>query len=482
MIFIFFTDLSHIWYFLYIILATSLLIMERKRPEKTIIWIMILIAFPIFGISLYLLFGRNWKREKNRLNIKTDNLTKELFNLYHTNLNFDKYKPLTSLFSNNSYSPLYGKNNLQIYYDGKKLFNSILQDIEKARDHIHLEYYIIRDDKLGEKIIDKLIQKSQQGISVKIIADKMGSVELKKKTIKKMKKNGIDFVFYSYVLAPILRIINTMMNYRNHRKIIVIDGVIGYTGGFNIGNEYIYSKKFGNWKDTHIRVTGDFVYGLQASFLDDFNRIKTIIKEKFFELQNLQKYFPEHREDLGDIKMQLIKSGPDSDNPAIMEGVMKMITIAKKNIYITTPYFIPTDEVQSALKIAIFSGIDVSILMPKKIDHKVVRWASMTYLEEIINAGGKVYFYDTEDFLHSKTITIDGEICSIGSANMDIRSYLLNYELNAVIYDEMITQNIENDFIKKIKKSEILTKYYFQKRNLFTKYKESFARIFSNIM
>jgi cardiolipin synthase len=216
--------------------------------------------------------------------------------------------------------------------------------------------------------------------------------------------------------------------------------------------------------------------------LDDFNRIKEIMKDKFFELQNLQRYFPEHSENLQDLKMQLIKSGPDSDNPAIMEGIMKMISIAKKNVYITTPYFIPTDQILSALKIAIFSGVDVSILMPKKIDHKVVRWASMTYLEEIIDVGGKVYLYDEKDFLHSKSITIDGEMCSVGSANMDIRSYLLNYELNAVIYDEMITKNIENDFIKKIQKSEILTKYYFEGRSLFTKYKESLARTFSNIM
>jgi cardiolipin synthase len=456
--------------------------MERKRPEKTMIWIVIFIVFPLMGLTLYLLFGRNWKREKNRLNIQTDDLTKELFNIYNTNLKLDKYKPLTNLFSNNSYSPLYGKNEIKIYYKGKELFENILKDIDQAKDHIHLEYYIFKDDVIGKKIINKLIEKAKQGIEVKVIADKMGSVDLKKKTIKKMRKNGVDFVFYSYVLAPFLKVINTMMNYRNHRKIIVIDGEIGYTGGFNIGDEYIESKEFGEWQDTHLRITGDFVYGLQATFLDDFNRIKEIMKDKFFELQNLQRYFPEHSENLQDLKMQLIKSGPDSDNPAIMEGIMKMISIAKKNIYITTPYFIPTDQILSALKIAIFSGVDVSILMPKKIDHKVVRWASMTYLEEIIDVGGKVYLYDEKDFVHSKSITIDGEMCSVGSANMDIRSYLLNYELNAVIYDEMITKNIENDFIKKIQKSEILTKYYFEGRSLFTKYKESLARIFSNIM
>ncbi|MGM0641448.1 MAG: cardiolipin synthase [Thermotogota bacterium] len=482
MIFFLFTDWSPIWYLLYIVFSTSILTMERKRPEKTIVWIIILIVFPLFGISLYLLFGRNWKRRKNRLNIKTDDLTKELFNMYNTNLKLNKYKPLTNLFSNNSYSPLYGKNYINIFYDGEKLFNNIIEDIKKAKSHIHLEYYIFRDDKTGKAIIKELIKKAEKGIEVKIIADKMGSVDLKRKTIRKMRKSGIDFVFYSYVLAPILKVINTMINYRNHRKIIVIDGEIGYTGGFNIGDEYISSEEFGNWKDTHIRVTGDFVYGLQATFLDDFNRIKHIIKDKFFELQNLQKYFPEHTDDDLDIKMQLIKSGPDSDNPAIMEGIMKMISIAKNNIYITTPYFIPTDQILSALKIAIFSGIDVSILIPKKVDHKVVRWASMTYLEELIDIGGKVYLYDETNFLHSKSITIDGEICSVGSANMDIRSYLLNYELNAVIYDEEITKNIEDDFLNKVRKSEILNKYYFEKRSLITKYKESFARIFSNIM
>ncbi|MDN5341692.1 MAG: cardiolipin synthase [Oceanotoga sp.] len=477
-----FTDIPSIIYVIYAVFTTFLIIMERKRPEKTLTWIIIFVLFPPIGILFYLLIGRNWKKKKNKLNTTTDEITKELFNIYNTKIEIKKYEPLTELFANNSFSPLYGNNEIELFSEGNSLFERIIEDIEKAKDHIHLEYYIFKNDDIGSKIIKALIKKANEGVEVRIIADKVGSVDLKRKAIKEMKKNNIDFVFYSYFLAPILKPFNTLINYRNHRKIIVIDGEIGYVGGFNIGDEYIKSKKLGIWKDTHIRVAGDFVYGLQASFLDDFNRIKKLYKEKNFIKGNYEKYFKIHEQTKDNIKMQLIKSGPDSENPSIMQGILQMINLAKKNINIVTPYFIPNDEVLSALKVAVLSGIDVKILFPSNIDHYLVRFASMTYLQEISETGAKIYFLNDKYFIHSKTISIDGEICSIGTANMDIRSYELNYEINAMIYDDKMTRILDEEFENNLLNSRAINYNYFENKNIFIIFLESFGRLFSNIL
>lgn len=344
-----------------------------------------------------------------------------------------------------------------------------------------MEYYIVKNDKIGNEIKDILIKKSLEGIKIRLILDRVGCIKLGKNYIKELKAAGVDIVQYSYFLAPILRKINTQINYRNHRKIVVIDGKVGFIGGINIGDEYVGQSKFGYWRDTHIMVKGDFVYGLQAVFLDDFATIKEANKEFFYYGDNFDEFFPETEVGKGTL-MQLVKSGPDSEFPAIEQAVIKMINMAKDHIYITTPYFIPSESMINSLKVAALSGVDVHILFPERYDHALVYFASRTYLEELIKTGVSVHFYNPKSFIHAKTTSVDGKICTIGTANMDIRSYVLNYEINAVIYDEEVTEQLENLFFEDLKVSKKVTEDYFNNLSPLVRAFEAFCRIFSSLL
>lgn len=344
-----------------------------------------------------------------------------------------------------------------------------------------MEYYIVKSDGIGSEIKEILIKKSLEGVKVRLIFDRVGCIKLKKSYITELKEAGVDIVQYSYFLAPLLRYINTQINYRNHRKIVVIDGQVGFVGGINIGDEYIGKSKFGYWRDTHIMVKGDFAYGLQAVFLDDFATIKSANKEEFSYGDNFEDFFPQTKYGNGKL-MQLVKSGPDSEFPAIEQAVLKMISMAQDHIYITTPYFIPSESILNALKIAVLSGVSVHILFPGKYDHLLVHYASRTYLEDLARNGVKIYFYDYNGFIHAKTTSIDGKICTIGTANMDIRSYVLNYEINAVIYDEETTEELENLFFEDLKRSKRITEDFFNNLSPITKAFEAFCRMFSSLL
>ncbi|MFA7572490.1 MAG: cardiolipin synthase, partial [Lutispora sp.] len=292
---------------------------------------------------------------------------------------------------------------------------------------------------------------------------------------------GVEVRQYSYFLAPLLRSINTQINYRNHRKIVVIDGITGFIGGINIGDEYLGKSKLGYWRDTHLMVKDDFVLGLQAVFLDDYITIKKALKEYTFDDDNFESYFPICQKHSGKV-MQLVKSGPDSPFPAIMQGTLKMISMAKHHIYITTPYFVPNESIMEALKIAALSGIEVKILFPGKYDHFLVYYASRTFLYELMKCGAKVYLYDKNSFVHAKTMTIDSKLSSVGTANMDMRSHELNYEINAVIYDEGKTQELEKMFYDDISNSVEMTIKYYESLPKIIKLTEAMARTFSSLL
>lgn len=463
------------------ILSIVVIMLERKNPEKTIAWLLIFIIMPPFGLIIYIFLGRNWK--KHKLNNKTNINIKELIYEAIKNVKDITYAPLIELLSKNSESPLFTNNSIKIFKDGIEKFKYLKKELLKAKHHIHMEYYIIKSDTIGNEIKDILIKKSLSGVDVRLILDRVGCIGIDKKYINDLKSAGVDVVQYSYFLAPILKYINTQINYRDHRKIVVIDGKVGFIGGINIGDEYIGKSKYGYWRDTHIMVKGDFVLGLQAVFVDDFVTIKSVNKEYFFYDGNLKEIFPETSSDKNSNKiMQLVKSGPDSEFPAIEQAVLKMISMAKDHIYITTPYFIPTESILNAIKIASLSGIDVRILFPGKYDHILVYYASRTYLADLVKSGVKVYFYNKNSFVHSKTTSIDGKICTIGTANMDIRSYELNYEINAMIYDEDTTLELENLFFHDLEESKIANTEYFDNLSLFTKFFEAFCKIFSSLL
>ncbi|GAA0788285.1 cardiolipin synthase [Hathewaya limosa] len=463
---------------IYSLFAIVIIILERRRPEKTIAWLVIFLFFPPLGIFLYVFLGRNWK--KRRLKDKRFNISEELAEAYKIKIPSNKYCELMELLKNNSSSPIFCKNKVEVFDNGLEKFRVLKKELLKARHHIHLEYYIFKSDGIGTEIMDILKKKAKEGVQVRLIIDKLGSLGLKKRDIKSLKEAGVDIVVYTYFLAPLLRIINTQINYRNHRKIVIIDGKVGFIGGINIGDEYLGKGELGYWRDTHLMIKGDCVLGLQAVFIDDFCMIKKILDKELGYKGNVEDYFKDFRYE-GKI-LQLAKSGPDSENPAIMQAILMMINKAQHYIYITTPYFVPTESVMTALKIAALGGIKIKILFPGKYDHFHVYYASRTYLSELISYGVEIYFYDKKAFIHSKVITVDGEVSMVGTANMDVRSFELNYEINTVIYDNEITKQLENTFLKDIKNSYLIPKDYFKNATLKVKFLEALARVFSNLL
>ncbi|MGY4687030.1 cardiolipin synthase [Petrotoga sp. DB-2] len=469
---------------IYAVVATTVIILERKRPEKTISWLLIFAVIPLIGFVIYLFFGRNWKRRK---------LTSDIYLNSNTTLSQEEkewlkkvlgendiqYLQLINLLKRNSKSPLFLGNDIEIFKNGKEKFSSFFKEIENAKESINLEYYIVKDDETGKKLKDLLIKKAKEGVEIKFIMDKIGSGRLKKSYIKQLENAGVEIAFYSYFLSPLLKFVNTQVNYRNHRKIAIIDSKIGFIGGINIGNEYIGKSSLGYWRDLHLKVRGEAVNGLQKIFFEDY---QTIVKaERKKEKIDPSKYFKK-QERKGNSLIQIAVSGPESENSSIMQTIHKMITIAKDHIYIATPYFIPNDSILSALKIAALSGIKVKILFPGKMDHFLVYFASRTYLEEIIKYGVEVYFYRKDRFIHSKFVSIDGLISTVGTANIDIRSFELNYEANLLIYDREKTQQIEDIFLEDLKISSHISQDYFNNQPFLIKFTEAFSKIFSNLL
>ena len=467
------------WFFLVnAIVSLIVIILERKNPEKTIAWLLVFIMLPPIGLFFYILFGRNWKKHTlSDSNVPIEEL------VFHAMKYFRdyEYSSLIELLSKNSESPLFNDNSITLFRDGVEKFEEFKKALWNAENHIHLEYFIVKDSDIGNDIKDILIAKANEGIQVRFLIDKIGSIRLKPEYINDLRSAGVEVVQYSYFLAPLLRRINTQVNYRNHRKIAVIDGKIGFLGGLNIGDEYVGKSKFGYWRDTHLMVKGDFVLGLQAVFLDDYFTIKEVNRTSEAFSENFDKYFPKTPPADGKL-MQLVVSGPDSQYPAIMQAILKMIAMAEDHIYITSPYFIPSDSIMNALTIAALSGIKVHILFPGRYDHILSYYASRTYLATLVKVGVIVHFYDPKSFIHAKSVVVDGKIATVGTANMDIRSFELNYEINAMIYDEEIAEELENLFFEDLKKSRRVTEEYFENLPANVKIFEAFCRIFSALL
>jgi len=322
-------------------------------------------------------------------------------------------------------------------------------------------------------LLHELEKKSEEGIEVKMLYDDMGSRDLRKKDLKKFRQKGGHAESFFPSKLPL---INLRMNNRNHRKIVVIDGTIGYVGGFNVGDEYIgKSKKFGYWRDTHLRIKGDAVNALQLRFILDWNSQSTRDN-----LTYESRYFPDV-DSGGTIGIQIASSGPDEDWEQIKYGYLKMISSAKESIYIQSPYFIPDQAFLDSIKIAALGGVDVNIMVPNKRDHPFVYWATLKNVASLLEAGVNVYHYDN-GFLHSKTLVIDDEVASVGTANMDNRSFTLNFEVNAFIYDEGVARSLKQAFINDMKLSNKLTSEAYAKRNMLVKFKEGISQLLSPIL
>lgn len=463
-----------------VVFIAVVIFFENRHPTKTLTWLLVLAAFPLFGFFFYLLFGQN-HRKKRSFSIKAIQ-DEQAFQQIEGNrqLNEDQIQKmgghqqlLFRLAHRLGHNPISFSSETKVLTDGKETFAHILQALKMAEHHIHLEYYIVRDDELGQEIKDILIEKAKAGVEVRFLYDAVGSWRLPKAYIEELRNTGVEISAFSRVKLPFL---NHKINYRNHRKIIVIDGVVGFVGGLNIGDEYLGKHAyFGYWRDTHLYVRGEAVRTLQLIFLQDwyYQTGKKILNPTY-----LSPVLTSMKADGG---VQMIASGPDTRWEVNKKLFFSMITSAKKSIWIASPYFIPDDDILSALKIAALSGIDVRILVPNRPDKRIVFHASRSYFPELLEAGVKVYEYN-RGFMHSKLIIVDHEIASIGTSNMDMRSFHLNFEVNAYLYRTKSVTTLVSDFVYDLEHSNQLSFHLFKNRSIFHRIIESTSRLLSPLL
>ncbi|MGG2066674.1 MULTISPECIES: cardiolipin synthase [unclassified Bacillus (in: firmicutes)] len=453
--------------------------LENRHPSKTLTWLMVLGVFPVVGFFAYLLFGQNFRRK--RMFQKKALLDEQAFlqykgNEYYQDRILKKHEHQELLFR---LADRLGALNISFHTEtrvltnGEETFQSILDGLKKAKHHIHMEYYIVRDDKIGTKIKDILIQKAKEGVKVRFLYDAVGSFKLSKTYIEELNHAGVEMVPFFPVRFPIL---NDKINYRNHRKIVVIDGNEGFVGGLNIGDEYLGENKyFGFWRDTHLYLRGEAVQSLQLIFLQDWFYMtgEAVLTPNYLQAEAV--------EGEGQGGVQLVAGGPDSKWETIKHLYFAMIASARKSIWIATPYFIPDDDILSALKVAALAGMDVRLLMPSKPDKRTVFYASRSYFPELLEAGVKIYEYE-KGFLHSKIVIVDSDLASIGTANMDMRSFHLNFEVNAFLYDTNSIRKLVADFEEDLQVSNEIYVDRFKKRRLVMRIVESTYRLLSPLL
>ena len=464
------------------LLLISMVFLEKRKPENIIAWITVLTFLPVIGFLLYIVFGSGLSVRTRRM-IKKKAISerdiirniKGIQTLEEAKLDGilkDDQELATLCYSYGSY-PLPG-NDIKIYSNGQDKMKALKEDLLNAQKSINMEYYIFADDKTGKEVMDILCKKAREGLDVKLIYDSIGSRKAPRRFFRKLEKAGgqVGEFFPPFMH---IRLINLKLNYRNHRKIVVIDGKIGYTGGINIRDDHIgLDKKLKPWRDTHLRIEGAGVYALQNIFLDDWRYCKNDNTPPRLYLEN--GYFPSPKI-CGNATTQVITSGPDSTVSRIKETFIKMILSAKKRVYIQTPYFIPDDVFFSALRIAINSGIDVRIMVPKIPDKKTVYLATLSYLKEMSELGIKIYLYN--GFLHSKAIIVDDNKLSIGTCNTDNRSFGLNFENTVIIYSHELNEQYSNIFQNDIESSQEVGLKYFQKKKWITKVLQAIMRLLS---
>lgn len=470
-------------YVVNILMAMIIIFLERKDPIATLTWVLVLFIFPGVGFLLYLLLSQNFSRKQlfiMKINAKKSfgdylQVQKELFNtggLIFNDKNIESYKDLIKMnlfYHGFSYTQ---NNEITIYTEGERKFEDLFKSIEEARNHIHMEYYIIRNDNLGNKLLNLLSKKAEEGIEVRLLYDSVGGRQITTEQIEELKSFGVKVAIFFSGKLPFF---NFKINYRNHRKIVVIDGITGFVGGFNIGDEYMgLNKKIGYWRDTHIKIKGDAVIDLQTRFFLDWGHAS---KE---DLMFLPKYFPDNGTQ-GKVGVHIITSGPDKSDEAIKSNYVKMINSAKKSILIQTPYFVPDASVFEAIKIAATSGVDVRIMIPCKPDHPFVYWATYWYCGGLLKYGVKVYTYEY-GFLHAKTLVVDGAVSSVGTANFDVRSFKLNFECNAIIYDTNTSKMLHDIFMEDLNYSVELTRELYLERGLIIRFKESVCRLLAPLL
>ncbi len=459
----------------------TLIFFERRDPESVLAWLFAVVTLPIVGFVLYLLFGfKYFKTRAFGLKSTGDQavLTRvrkglELGVRDETDQNLGDlvaYPDLARLLLADSAAFLTAGNEVEVYTNGEQKFDALFEAIGAAKNHIHLEYYILRNDSLGERLLLALETKAQEGVQVRLLYDDFGN-GIPRSRYRRLTAQGAKVSGFYRALVPS---VGLRINYRNHRKIAIIDGAVGFIGGLNVGNEYLGLGPLGAWRDTAVRLRGAAVRSLQLRFILDWNYAT---KEG---LTLGGSYFSPSPK-VGPAHVQIVSGGPDTTWNPTREQYVKMVSSAVRTCYLQTPYFIPDVSIMMALRIAALSGVDVRIMIPSHADLPFVHWASLSNVGELLDAGVRAFGYDA-GFLHAKTITIDDCVTSVGSANWDLRSFKWNFESNAVIYDRTVATSYRKTFLDDMRRSTEITKGSYAARGRSVRFKESTCRLFSGAL
>jgi cardiolipin synthase len=450
------------------------IITENRNPLKTIPWILVLMMLPGLGLVFYFFFGQDNRKQRiisRRAYKRITRIPSENAGIMHdSSLVPASYAPLASLLAHNHQSTLLCGADITTYTNGEDKFNALYAALKQARHHIHIQYYIFIDDETGHKVRDILVAKAQAGVEVRVLYDDVGCWKVKKSFFRGMKEAGIEVYPFLKVAFPIF---TSKVNYRNHRKVVVIDGETGFMGGMNIADRYVKDTPLGKWRDTHFKLTGKGVYGLQSAFLVDWYVASR-------QLLKGAAYYPTLPV-RGDKLMQILSSGPVGQWRTLLQAIIFAVANAKKYVYIQTPYFLPTEGLNQALQAAALGGVDVRLMLPKRSDTMATNMASHSFVDDMVKAGAKVFLYEA-GFLHSKLVVSDDMLTCIGSANMDFRSFEHNFELTAFVYNAAFAVRMRKIYMYDIHQCEKLISSQWLKRPARLRIAESFMRLFSPLL
>ncbi|NDV57132.1 cardiolipin synthase [Bacteroides sp. 519] len=456
-----------------IISTIIVIILDNRNPVKTIAWILILLFLPWVGLVFYLFFGRSTRRERIIGRKIYNKLIKKPIEAFEEQKPGDvppEYERLMKFFWDTTQALPFDGNQVDAYTDGYTKLAALIKELYKAKQHIHLQYYIFLDDAVGRLIRDVLIDKAKEGVEVRVLYDDVGSWKTRNDFFEEMRDAGIEVRSFLKVRFPLF---TSRVNYRNHRKIVVIDGKVGFVGGMNLAERYVKGFTWGVWRDTHIRIKGKAVHGLQTSFLLDWYFVDRTLLTSACYYPRLESY--------GDSLIQVVTSDPIGPWKEIMQGLTMAITGAQKYIYIQTPYFLPTETILAAMQTAALAGVDVRLMIPKRADSSITQWGSRSYLSDILMAGVKVYFYQ-KGFLHSKMMVSDDKLSTVGSTNIDFRSFEHNFEVNAFIYDMESALMLKDVFLQDQRECIRISPKAWSKRPLHQKAIESAVRLIAPLL
>ncbi|MDR2912124.1 MAG: cardiolipin synthase [Alistipes sp.] len=480
-------------YLLAVLVAVTGIISEKRDPVKSLAWIAMIALVPVLGMVVYLLFGRNWRKRKmfSRKGILDEEWIENVSRRQFSSLSdpalsdpaitdpaiaatpeIENNRDTIRLMLGNSRALLALHNRVEVLQNGKATFSSLYEALKGATRSIHLEYYIFENDRIGRQVEKILTKKARAGVEVRLIYDGVGTLWTEGSIFRRLRRAGVRVECFMPVVFPWL---TSRVNYRNHRKIAVIDGRVAYTGGINVAERYLVgTRRLGKWRDIHLRIEGEAVNLLQSVFITDWHFVcpsELLRPDDYFGKSSVAEVCP----------MQIAVSGPDSDWSAIMQAFFSAIMKARERIFISTPYFTPNAALLTAMKVAALSGIDVRLLIPGRSDSKVAWWATRSYVQELLEAGIKVYMFQG-GFNHSKLVIIDGDFCSVGSANIDMRSFEDNFEVSALIYDRAVAARLEAGYEADLRNSRLVTLDEWASRSNWVGGVESLARLLSPLL